>query len=131
MWLPALDRAPLVPSRPQLRVPVLRTGSTSVSRDHFEPLPLSESNNCTMSQPATPELRQQLAAFRYNLSADNKPVDDGNPLFKGRWIDSCEDYIGEEDDDLLSLVYDGTLLTKDITICSSLEHASDIIHGLS
>ena len=60
-----------------------------------------------MSQPATPELRQQLEAFRYHLSAEGKPVDDGNPLFKGRWIDSCEEFIGEEDDDLLTLVYDG------------------------
>ena len=57
------------------------------------------------------------------------PVDDGNPLMKGRWIDSCEEYVGAEDDDLLSLVYDGSILTKDITICSTLEHASDIIHG--
>ena len=48
---------------------------------------------------------------------------------KGRWIDSCEEYLGNEDDDLLSLVYDGVILTKDITICSTLEHASDIVHG--
>ena len=82
-----------------------------------------------MSLPATPELAKRLEGFRYRIPDGGKPFDDGNPLFKGRWIDSCEDYIGEENDDLLSLVYDGTLLTKDITICSTMEHASDIIHG--
>ena len=47
----------------------------------------------------------------------------------GRWLDALEQYISSCENDLLSLVYDGFLLTKDITICSTLEHASDIIHG--
>ena len=82
-----------------------------------------------MSQSATPELAKRLAQFRFKLGSNKEPIDDGNPLFKGRWIDSCEECVGNEDDDLLSLVYDGTILTKDITICSNLEHASDIVHG--
>ena len=80
-----------------------------------------------MSLPATPELAKRLEGFRYRIPDGGKPFDDGNPLLKGRWLDSCEDFIGEENDDLLSLVYDGTLLTKDITICSTMEHASDIL----
>ena len=81
-----------------------------------------------MSQLTATELQKRLVQFRYIKGGDKgtTPVDDGNPLMKGRWIDSCEEYTGEEDDDLLSLVYDGSILTKDITICSSLEHASDI-----
>ena len=84
-----------------------------------------------MAQYTAAELQKRLLQFRYVKGGANgtTPVDDGNPLKKGRWIDSCEEYIGGEDDDLLSLVYDGSILTKDITICSTLEHASDIIHG--
>ena len=82
-----------------------------------------------MSQPPSQELAKKLLAFKYTLGENGEPQDDGNPLMKGRWLDAMEQYVSTNDDDLLSLVYDGILLTKDITICSTLEHASDIIHG--
>ena len=71
-----------------------------------------------MAQTHITDLAKRLVAFRYKKGGDDGtvPVDDGNPLLKGRWLDSVEEYVGAEDDDLLSLVYDGTLLTKDITI---------------
>ena len=48
---------------------------------------------------------------------------------KGRWIDHCEEYVGNTEHSLLTLVSQGVILTREGTICSSFEHASDIVHG--
>ena len=79
--------------------------------------------------PLSNEEAKRLAVFRYIKGENGIPRNDGNPLMKGRWLDHCEEHVGNVDHHLLTLVSQGVVLTREGTICSSLEHASDIIHG--
>ena len=79
--------------------------------------------------PLSREEAKRLAVFRYIKGDNGNPRNDGNPLLKGRWIDHCEEHVGNLEHGLLTLVTQGVMLTREGTICSSLEHASDIIHG--
>ena len=79
--------------------------------------------------PLSSEEAKRLVVFRYIKGEGGIPRNDGNPLTKGRWIDHCEEHVGNMENSLLTLVTRGAMLTKEGTICSTLEHASDIIHG--
>ena len=79
--------------------------------------------------PLSNEEAKKLAVFRYIKGDNGNPRNDGNPLMKGRWIDHCEEYVGNTEHSLLTLVSQGVILTREGTICSSFEHASDIVHG--
>ena len=79
--------------------------------------------------PLSSEEAKRLAVFRYIKGENGIPRNDGNPLMKERWINHCEEHVGNTEHALLTLVSRGVMLTKEGTICSSLEHATDIIHG--
>ena len=79
--------------------------------------------------PLSSEEAKKLAVFRYIKGQDGIPRNDGNPILKGRWIDHCEEHVGNVEHSLLTLVTQGVMLTREGTICSTLEQASDIVHG--
>ena len=79
--------------------------------------------------PLSTEEAKRLAIFRYIKGEGGIPRNDGNPLMKGRWIDHCEEHVGNTENSLLTLVTQGVMLTREGTICSTLEQASDIVHG--
>ena len=79
--------------------------------------------------PLSNEEAKKLAVFRYIKGDNSTPRNDGNPLMKGRWIDHCEEHVGNVEHALLTLVTQGVMLTREGTICSSFEHASDIVYG--
>ena len=72
---------------------------------------------------------KRLAVFTYIKEEDGSPRNDGNPLMKARWLDHCEEHVGNKEDALLTLVAQGVMLTREGTIVSNLEHASDLING--
>ena len=54
--------------------------------------------------PHATEEAKRLVIFRYIKAEDGKsPRNDGNPLMKGRWLDHCEEHVGEKEDALLTL----------------------------
>ena len=54
--------------------------------------------------PLSNEEAKKLAVFRYIKGDNGNPRNDGNPLMKGRWIDHCEEYVGNTEHSLLTLV---------------------------
>ena len=59
--------------------------------------------------PLSSEEAKRLAVFRYIKGEGGIPRNDGNPLMKGRWIDHCEEHVGNTEHALLTLVTQGAM----------------------